>query len=87
MWLCVAAQKGLFVMKYYGVLSPTAPAHPSVLPQAKGQKQNGKMERRKRRVERQNIRRERKQENERSKTRERLSYVMLTVVKGGEIWD
>lgn len=39
MGLCMAAQKGPFVMKYYVVLSPTAPEHPSVLPQRRGQKQ------------------------------------------------
>lgn len=42
MGLCMAAQKGSFVMKYYVVLSPTAPEHPSVPPQGRGQKQTEK---------------------------------------------
>lgn len=49
--LCMAAQKGPFVMKYYVVLSPTAPEHPSVLPQRRGQKQteDGREEKREKR--------------------------------------
>ena len=53
MGLCMAAQKGPFVMKYYVVLSPTAPEHPSVLPRGKGTESERK------RVERKNIRNKR----------------------------
>lgn len=76
MGLCMAAQKGPFVMKYYVVLSPKAPQHLCVLPQGGGQKQTERWRREKKRVEH----KERVDE-----TRETLSYVMLTVVKGGEI--
>lgn len=38
MGLCMAAQKGPFVMKYYVVLSPTVPEHPSVPPQGRARK-------------------------------------------------
>lgn len=78
MGLCMAAQKGPFVMKYYVVLSPIAPEHPSVLPQGRGAETDRKMEKRKR-VESKNIRREKHTKNERN------SHVMLTVVKGREI--
>lgn len=37
MRLCMAAQKGAFVTKYYEVVSPTAPGYPSVLPQGRRQ--------------------------------------------------
>lgn len=89
MGLCMAAQKGPFVMKYYVVLSPTAPEHPSVLPQGRGQKQTERWRREKGewRDRTEGERSEMKRENERGKMREKLSYVILTVVKGREIWD
>ncbi len=84
MGLCMAAQKGPFVMKHYVVLSPTAPEDPSVLRQGRGQTE--RLRREIKRVERKIIRREKKDETaeykgETLKMRETLSYAMLTVVK------
>lgn len=60
MGLCMAAQKGPFVAKYYVVLSPTAPEDPSVLLQGRGQTERLRRERK--RITRKNIRREKQDE-------------------------
>lgn len=88
MGLCMAAQKGPFVLKYYVVLSPTAPEHPSVLPQGRGQKQTGRWRREKESGKIEHKEREVRW-NKRMKGAkwEKSCHVMLTVAKGREIWD
>lgn len=79
MGLCMAAQKGPFVKKYYVVLSLTAPKHPSVLPQGRAQKQTERWK-----VEKKESgKTEPKREKHTRRRRETLSHVVLTVVMVG----
>lgn len=81
--LCMAAQKGPFVMKYYVVLSPTAPEHPSVLPQRRGQKQTERWKReKKRRRKERHLKQRRKTKNKRKRPKMRNTVICNDSGKG-----
>lgn len=65
-------------MRYYVVLSPTAPEHPCVLPQGRGQKQTERWKQGEK-----EHRREKQDETRRGEHTQKND--MLTVVKGKEI--